>query len=158
MIMKCSLSEWWVPIKAYLKFPIQPGIGVSMLGWAPIILTCLFKSYILISWTKLHSKTCLDLSHGPKSPEMSKTNYSFCGINDIKWFTLPETNSSQLRIRHPKRQLVFQPSLFRCELLVSGRVDVILEWFLRSQWQELHRENAGTLGWYPSCLSPQGAL
>ena len=37
--------------------------------------------------------------------------------------TLPETNSSPLKIGHPKRKLVFQPSIFRCELLVSGRVN-----------------------------------
>ena len=36
--------------------------------------------------------------------------------------TLPETNSSRLKISDPKRKLVFQPCIFRCELLVSGRV------------------------------------
>ena len=36
--------------------------------------------------------------------------------------TLPETNSSPLQIGHPNRKLVFQSSIFRCELLVSGRV------------------------------------
>ena len=36
--------------------------------------------------------------------------------------TLPETNSSPLKIGHPKRKVVFQSSIFRCELLVSGRV------------------------------------
>ena len=29
--------------------------------------------------------------------------------------TLLETNSSHLKIGHPKRKLVFQPSIFRCE-------------------------------------------
>ena len=29
-------------------------------------------------------------------------------------FTLPETNSSPLKIGHPKRKLVFQTSIFRC--------------------------------------------
>ena len=28
--------------------------------------------------------------------------------------TLPETNSSPLKMGHPKRELVFQPSIFRC--------------------------------------------
>ena len=44
--------------------------------------------------------------------------------NDGPWKagTLPETNSSPLKIGHPKRKRVFQPSIFRCELLVSGRV------------------------------------
>ena len=36
--------------------------------------------------------------------------------------TLPETNSSPLKVGHPKRKLVFQPSIFRGKLLVSGRV------------------------------------
>ena len=39
--------------------------------------------------------------------------------------TLPKTNSSPLKIGLPKRKkrkLVFQPSIFRCELLVLGRV------------------------------------
>ena len=37
--------------------------------------------------------------------------------------TLPETNSSHLKIgRAPKETIVFQPSISRCELLVSGRV------------------------------------
>ena len=33
---------------------------------------------------------------------------------------LPKTNSSPLKLSHPKLKLVFQPSIFRCELLVSG--------------------------------------
>ena len=36
--------------------------------------------------------------------------------------TLPETNGSPPKIGHPKRKLIFQPSIFRGELLVSGRV------------------------------------
>ena len=32
-----------------------------------------------------------------------------------------ETNIAPARLRHPKRKLVFQPSIFRCDLLVSGR-------------------------------------
>ena len=34
--------------------------------------------------------------------------------------TLPETNISPLKIGHLKRKLVFQPSIFTCELLVQG--------------------------------------
>ena len=48
-----------------------------------------------------------------------------CQSNNRSWtfmnYTLPETNIA-LKIGHPKRKLVFQPSIFRCELLVSGRV------------------------------------
>ncbi len=41
------------------------------------------------------------------------------------WFTLPETNISHLKLglNAPKgNENVFQPSIFRCKLLVSGRV------------------------------------
>ena len=35
-------------------------------------------------------------------------------ISIMECHTLPETNSSPLKIGHPKRKLVFQPSIFRC--------------------------------------------
>ena len=41
-------------------------------------------------------------------------------------YTLLETNSSPLKIGHPKRKLVFQPSTFRCKPLVSGRVYIYM--------------------------------
>ena len=41
-------------------------------------------------------------------------------INDIH--SLKLTASFPLKIGHPKRNLVFQSSMFRCELLLSGRV------------------------------------
>ena len=37
--------------------------------------------------------------------------------------TLPETNSSPLKLGLPKRKLIFQPSIVRGELLVLGRVN-----------------------------------
>ena len=36
--------------------------------------------------------------------------------------TLPKTNSSPLKMGLPNRKVVFQPSIFRGELLVSGDV------------------------------------
>ena len=36
-------------------------------------------------------------------------------------YALPETNSSP-KLGHPKRKFIFQPSILRGELLVSGRV------------------------------------
>ena len=36
-------------------------------------------------------------------------------------YALPETNSSP-KLGHPKRKFIFQPSIFRGELFVSGRV------------------------------------
>ena len=38
-----------------------------------------------------------------------------------KIITLPETNSSPLKIGHYKRKFIFQPSIFRCKLAVSFR-------------------------------------
>ena len=38
--------------------------------------------------------------------------------------TLPETNSSHLQGSYPKRKRIFQPSIFRCELLVWEKVFV----------------------------------
>ena len=35
-------------------------------------------------------------------------------LRKVASFTLPETNSSPLKMGHPKRKLVFQPSIFRC--------------------------------------------
>ena len=44
--------------------------------------------------------------------------------------TLSETNSLQLAGSHPKRKLVFQPSIFRCKLTVSFREGNQLNWHL----------------------------
>ena len=54
--------------------------------------------------------------------------------------TLPESNSSPLKTCHPKKKLVFQPSTFRGELLVSFRVYC---WWLKSEktWKNTAPEN-----------------
>ena len=39
----------------------------------------------------------------------------------VRTVTLPKTNSSPLKIGLPKRKFIFQPSIFRGELLVSRR-------------------------------------
>ena len=46
--------------------------------------------------------------------------------DDASWeeFTLPETNILHLKMMVSNRNLPFQGSIFRCELLVSGRVPV----------------------------------
>ena len=41
-------------------------------------------------------------------------------------FTHPKTNSSHLKMSFPKRKVVFQSSIFRCDLLVSGRVNELI--------------------------------
>ena len=46
----------------------------------------------------------------------------------INGVTLPETNSSHLKIDPWKRIFLLEPTIFRCELLVSGRVLPLLSW------------------------------
>ena len=55
------------------------------------------------------------------SPQISTPRFYRSKVSNPT-FTLPETNSSPLKIGVPKRKLVFQPSIFTCDLLVSGRV------------------------------------
>ena len=40
-------------------------------------------------------------------------------------FTLPKTNGSPLKMMVSNRNILFQGSIFRGELLVSGRVDLL---------------------------------
>ena len=63
--------------------------------------------------------------------------------------TLPETNSSPLKIGHPKRKVVFQPSIFRGELLVSGRVFVFDETKVMVKQRCRPRK---LRSWYWNCL------
>ena len=51
-------------------------------------------------------------------------NTGHLGSRYIK--NLLETNSSPLKIDHPKSKLIFQPSIFRWELLVSGSVYIYI--------------------------------
>ena len=53
----------------------------------------------------------------------SKNHWFHGKILKILWIkvTLPETNSSHLKIGHPNRKVVFQPSIFRGKLAVSFR-------------------------------------
>ena len=51
--------------------------------------------------------------------------------NEQLALTLPETNIAPENRPSQKEGLVFQPSIFRCELLVSGRVGMnIADFFL----------------------------
>ena len=56
------------------------------------------------------------------------TRDGFIGNSPIPNILIPENllhplkPTYRLKIGHPKRNLLFQPSIFRCELLVSGRV------------------------------------
>ena len=63
-----------------------------------------------------------------------------------KGITLPETNSLHLKISHPKRKVIFQPSIFGSALLVSVRVVLLLHFYIDFhvpfKIQEEHCENA----------------
>ena len=45
-----------------------------------------------------------------------------CVSDFLMSFTLPETNSSHLKRDYFNRKYIFQPSIFSCKKLVSGRV------------------------------------
>ena len=53
--------------------------------------------------------------------------YFFKGNQDWwKYYsTVPETNSSPVKIGHPKRNFIFQPLIFRCQLAVSFREGIV---------------------------------
>ncbi len=55
-------------------------------------------------------------------------------------------NSSPLKIYHPHRKVVFQPSLFRCELLIFGGVsdDSFQQLLTQLQWGGFHGKNIST--------------
>ena len=58
--------------------------------------------------------------HG--SSEFGCQTYSKKALRQIRefWSRLPEANSLPLKIGHPKGKFVFQPAVFRCQLLASG--------------------------------------
>ena len=63
----------------------------------------------------------------------------------LKPDTLPETNSKfapENRPSQKERKLVFQPSIFRCELLVSGRLQFP---FLEALWLKLPLDCVGNV-------------
>ena len=56
--------------------------------------------------------------------------------------TVQKPNSSPLKIGHPRRKVIFQPSISRCELLVSGRLKKASEkclWDRNLSTFEVHR-------------------
>ncbi len=110
------------------KYHQNGGFSMAMLEYRGV------HNYNLPTETKVpaHFATSLEMFHPPK--KCSKTTRRFL-VSRIPTFlihprelvivvsgTLPETNSSPLKIGLPKRKVTFQPSIFRCELLVSGRV------------------------------------
>ena len=55
----------------------------------------------------------------------------------VRPWTLPTTSSSPLKMGHPKRKLVFQPSIFRCKRLVCFRegIPLVFVCFLSHLWR-----------------------
>ncbi len=77
----------------------------------------------------LEQGTLVNLGFSLKEPGGYRRVLKNAKIESVVWnqrfiyqSTLPETNSSPLKIGLPNRKVVFQPSIFRGELLVSGRV------------------------------------
>ena len=71
-----------------------------------------------------------------------------CQEDDLSTLdTLPETNSSPLKIGLPNRKVVFQPSIFRDELLVSGSVSMFQFFF----GTKLRKESQSWLNLLRSC-------
>ena len=60
--------------------------------------------------------------HNHNSLSGISTSFTLLHPPKGKKTTLPETNSSPLKIGLHKRKVLFQPSIFRGELLVSGRM------------------------------------
>ena len=97
-----------------------------------VIETCLFS---LFEWAVPKQKTALTACHHITSPSCRcscQGVWMRCWLIPKNWPeawrfslfffamtkrapTLPETNSSPLKIGHPQGKLVFQPSIFRCE-------------------------------------------
>ena len=63
----------------------------------------------------------------------------------VPCLTLPNTN-----IAHPKKKLVFQPSMFRCELLVPGRVFSPASFPANVEWPT--RTSPSIAAWVPEQL------
>ena len=75
-------------------------------------------------------KRCYDLSPIRSSltnPRTSNWPSKICQGLQLRNLTLPETNSSHLKINHPKRKLVFQPSILMCYLVSGSVTDILLD-------------------------------
>ena len=95
-------------------------------------------------WSRSQKVTC---QIGPTFPQ----SLGWTLKNDV-WHhprndkTLPETNISPENRPKPKRKVVFQPSIFRCELLVSGRVTRI---FMAGGQKNKTQEDLSITVWVP---------
>ena len=105
----------------------------------PTILPCIFFAADWRShrakhgWPSIPSLLCIWRPR--KETQIEAARWGPC---DGHRYTLPETNSSHLKIGHPKRKLVTsiptKPSIFRGELLVSGRVHQYLHLYWVMVW------------------------
>ena len=102
-------------------------------------------------WSKnrsqLRKQACLIGSISQESLGVNIKKWCLCPPSRKLSKTLPETKSSPLKIgRLPKRKVVFQPSIFRCELLVSGRVTRI---FMAGGQKNKTQEDLSITVWVP---------
>ena len=121
--------------------------------------------------------------HNPQTlvSTFNKKNITF--FQKFLRFTLPETNSTPLKIRHPKKErIVSQVPIFKCELLVKGRVLSLWVFFSWLQRKSLFTQeepttsakqkiyitfvvprifppllHAHSLGWKPASVSRRGS-
>ena len=71
----------------------------------------------------------LEIFGHPTTWRFWPTRVFFTGKSGPIWITLPKTNSSHLKIGHPKRKFGFQPSMFRCELFHfrEGKIGILFK-------------------------------
>ena len=53
-------------------------------------------------------------------------------------YTLPKTNSSPLKVGHPESKFLLQVSIISGKLLVSGRVSLIVPYFI---WEPVENQH-----------------
>ena len=109
----------YIHIYFYMKPPKKRNIGIFSAS-----LHHVFCSEIVWWWSRLDSRLgwCIPVV------------YLLCKWCSAGIITLPETNSSPLKMVVSNRNLLFQGSIFRGELLVSGRV-----FYQKSNFMEFHR-------------------
>ena len=95
------------------------------LGKIPSLTIIFFKWVVQPPTRKIHKKKLEGGNFCLRSVRSFWLRIFFCWTKNhvqrnFRMNTLPETNSSPLKIGHPKRKSIFQPSIFRGELLVSG--------------------------------------
>ena len=115
----CSVPVGFYALSQWISGPVEFSIPKVSLNETLFILWSLSSMIVWESRYPLETEhsnerftmTVDVFTRGPKGWDLSK----------IVRTTLPETNSLHLKIRFPKTHFIFQPSIFRGELFVSGK-------------------------------------